>query len=517
MSERWAELFRQLPNFLGGHILLSLTALAVGLAVSVPLGIVVSRGRKRAELTLAVAGIVQTVPSLALLALMVLVLGMIGFEPAFVALTLYSILPILAGTITGLRGVDPTLTEAARGLGMNERQMLFGVQLPLAAPVIISGIRTATVMVVGTATLVSPVGGRSLGNYIFQGLESLNYESVAFGCILVAALAIVLDQLVHLFELASRRRSRRLAWLAGVGLLLVLATGVYPLFGRYLGSGARWAYIGSGSFTEQHILSEVIQQRLEPAGFRADKRLSMSEGIQFLALREGELDCMVNYTGNIWTLIMREKETKERAVVLAEVTRYLDREWGVACLPLGFDNSYAFAMRRDDAARRGIRSIDQLREQAPGLRLASDAQFLGRPEWSKVRDTYGLAFTDTRSMDQGLMYESLAAGEVDVITAYTCDGRIGAYDLVLLEDPERVFPPYDAVLLISPRAKERPGFLAALEPLRNAIGQEAMRHANHRVDVEKWTYPQAAAELLLQKRGARLLRSEAGGRPAGDG
>src|SRR5262249_37329224 len=171
MNEQLAELFQQLPGFLGGHLLLSLAALVVGLGLSLPLGIITSRKPKLAEFTLGLAGVIQTVPSLALLAFMVLLLGgLIGFTPAFIALTMYSILPILANTIIGIRGVDPALIEAARGLGMSERQMLFRVQLPLAAPVIIAGIRTATVLVVGTATLVSPVGGKSLGNYIFQGL-----------------------------------------------------------------------------------------------------------------------------------------------------------------------------------------------------------------------------------------------------------------------------------------------------------------------------------------------------------
>ena len=228
MDERLGELFKQLPDFLGGHMLLSLAALAAGLAISLPLGIAASRRPRFAELTLAVAGIIQTVPSLALLAVMVVALGMIGFVPAFAALTLYSILPILANTIAGLRGVDPALTEAARGLGMSERQILFRVELPLAAPVIISGIRTATVLVVGTATLVTPVGGRSLGNYIFQGLESLDHGSVVFGCVLAAMLSVVLDQLIRLLEIAARRRSRRLAVWGGVGLAWCSRSGCTP-------------------------------------------------------------------------------------------------------------------------------------------------------------------------------------------------------------------------------------------------------------------------------------------------
>ncbi|HZY86119.1 MAG TPA: ABC transporter permease, partial [Gemmataceae bacterium] len=212
MTEQLTELCKDLPGYLGGHLSLSASALAVGLAVSLPLGVLASRRPKLSELALGMAGVVQTVPSLALLALMVPLLGgMIGFAPAFLALVLYSVLPILANTVIGLRGVDPVLTEAARGLGMSDRQMLLRVQLPLAAPVLIAGVRTATVLVVGTATLATPVGEATLGNYIFQGLETRDHLSTVFGCVAAAVLAVVLDQLIRLLEAAARRRSRALA------------------------------------------------------------------------------------------------------------------------------------------------------------------------------------------------------------------------------------------------------------------------------------------------------------------
>ena len=144
-----------------------------------------SRRPQLAEWILGAAGVIQTVPSLALLALMVPLLdGMIGFWPALLALVLYSILPILANTVVGIRGVEPALIEAARGLGMSDWQMLVRVELPLAAPVILGGVRTATVLVVGTVTLVTTVGGASLGNYIFSGLESFNDLWTIFGCVL---------------------------------------------------------------------------------------------------------------------------------------------------------------------------------------------------------------------------------------------------------------------------------------------------------------------------------------------
>jgi osmoprotectant transport system permease protein len=503
VTDQLAECIRELPDFLGGHLLLSLAGLSVGLVISLPLGLLASGRPRLAELALGVSGVVQTVPSLALLVLMVPLLGgAIGFLPAFVALTLYSVLPILANTVVGIRGVDPNLIEAARGLGMTDRQMLFRVQLPLAVPVIISGIRTATVLVVGTATLVTPVGGLSLGNYIFGGLETLNYVVTVFGCLLAALLAIVLDQLIRLLETAARRRNRPRLLAGAAGLTLVLAGGLYgPLAARF---APRPQVVASAPFTEQHILSEVLRSKLEAAGFAVDQRRGMSEGVQFLALRLGKIDGCVNYTGNIWAILMKRRDAATREAVYEEVRRYLQEEYGVCCLgKLGFENAYALAMRPDRA--RAILggdpagwTLSRLAEAARRRRLtlAADLQFFTRPEWPKVRNAYGLFFHETREMDPGLMYQAVAEGKVDVICAYTSDGRIDAYGLVLLSDPRRVFPPYDAVLLASPAAAGRPGFLEALMPLVGAVNQETMRRANYRVDMEHWTPLRAAREMV---------------------
>jgi osmoprotectant transport system permease protein len=498
MREQLAELFAELPAFLGGHMLLSLAALAVGLAISLPLGILASRRPKLAEVTLSVAGIIQTVPSLALLALMVPLLGgMIGFGPAFVALTLYSFLPILANTVVGIKGVDPVLTEAARGLGMSDRQMLLRVQLPLAAPVIIGGIRTATVLVVGTATLATPVGETTLGNYIFQGLETRNHVGTVFGCVFAALLAVVMDQLVHLLEMAARRRSRALAWTGSVGLLLVLGGGLYGPISHLFASQTERIVIGSGPFTEQHILSEVLAGKLQAAGFAVDKRKGMGETIQFEALCRSQVDCCVDYSGSIWAIVMRRTETADRQTTLDEATAFLRDRYGIVCLgSLGFEDAYALAMRRQQAEDLGIRSLADLVPHASGMKIGGDHQFFGRPEWIQVRDSYGLRFGRTVAMDPTLMYEAAVRGSVDVISAYTSDGRILAFDLMILPDPKQAFPPYDAILLLSPKAAQRPGLIEALRPLVGAIDLDRMRQANKRVDVDNQSPARAAEELL---------------------
>lgn len=500
MNPALLELLEDLPSYLGGHLLLSLAALTVGLAVSVPLGIAVSRRPRLAEWALAIAGVIQTVPSLALLALMVPLLGgTIGFAPAFVAMTLYSFLPILANTVIGIKGVDPALTEAARGLGMSDRQMLLRVQLPLAAPVILSGIRTATVLVVGTATLATPVGETTLGNYIFAGLNTRDHVATVFGCVCAALLAVVLDQLVHLLEMAARRRSRGLAWIGAVGLLLVLGGGLYDPVHRLLRPPANPAIVGSADYTEQHILSEVLKRHLQSAGFAVEQRKGMGETIEFDSLRAGEIDCYVDYSGNIWTTLMKRKDFKDRQTVLSEITDYLQARHGVTCLgSLGFEDAYALAMPRRRARELNVRTLADLAEQAPALTIAGDLQFFRRPEWSTVRQTYGLTFRETKPMDPTLMYSAVAgrSPSVDVICAYTSDGRIAAHDLLILDDPRHAFPPYDAVLLVSPKAVNKPGFVEALRRLVGAVDVDMMREANRQVDVDGRRPRQVGVDLL---------------------
>ena len=511
-SEHLPDLLHGLPRYLGGHMALSLSALAVGLLISIPLGIAGSRRPKLAECSLAVAGVIQTVPTLALLALMVLLLqGQIGFRPSFLALLFYSILPILANTIAGIRGVEPALVEAARGLGMTNGQLLCRVQLPLAAPMIIAGVRTATVLVVGTAVLVTPVGGRSLGNYIFSGMESLNYAETFFGCILGALLAVILDQLIHLLETAARRRSRARAWVAAAGLILVVAGSLcYPTL-RFLDSRMNSARIASGSFTEQHILNELISLHIAQAQppFHPDQRRGMSEGMQLKGLFHSQIDCIVYYSGNYWTLVMKENEFVKPAVMEARIKEHL-KNYGVHYVGrLGFENAYAFAMpksTRRPVEFRNIHTVDDLAQYAADaaqrnkrpLSIGGDMQFFGRPEWLNVKQVYQLqdAWFKTVAMDPTRMYDAVDKGEVDLIVAYSSDGRIPRYELEILTDSLEALPRYDAILLVSQRGAAKPGLVASLEQLVGKITLEDMQNANRDVDLEKRPVREVAAELL---------------------
>ncbi|MDJ0522051.1 MAG: ABC transporter permease/substrate-binding protein, partial [Planctomycetota bacterium] len=380
MSRSFAELLAQLPDLLGGHLVLSVGALVVGIVVSIPLGAIATRRAGLRGPLLTVAGLIQTVPALALLALMVPLLGgRIGFLPAFLALTLYSVLPMLRNTVTGILDVDRAVTEAARGVGMTDRQSLLRVELPLAAPVIIAGIRTATVWVVGMATLATPVGAPSLGQYIFLGLQTRNWGAVLFGCAAAALLAIVLDQLIRALEHAARTRNRSLRVGALGALAAIVIAGVAPFALERVGSSSalpgagdesgerappfdgRTLTVGTKGFTEQYILGDLLRRQLEDHGAVVESKPNLGSTVLFDALREDTVDVCVDYTGTIWTTVMKRAEPVARVPMQIDMAAYLKDEHGVITLgALGFENAYCLAMRRDRARELGVRTIADL-------------------------------------------------------------------------------------------------------------------------------------------------------------
>ena len=488
-----------LPVTLGHHLLLSLSALLTGIFICFPLAILISRVKGLQWPALTFASIVQTIPGLALLALMVPLLGQIGFLPAFIALVLYSMLPILHNTVTGILGVDRSVIEAARGIGMTSTQQLLKVELPLAAPVIIAGVRTSAVWVVGTATLATPVGATSLGNYIFSGLQTQNATAVLVGCVAAAALAIMLDQLIRLLESSARQHSRGSGMIAGIGLLLLLLAGFAPLMlqkGNTQNGGLAPIVVGAKTFTEQYVLAEFLTLALKQAGLPAVSKTSLGSTILFEALAAGEVDCYVDYSGTIWANIMKRSDIPPRAVLLEQMTRWLHEKRQVRLLgPLGFENTYALAVSKETSLKHRISSLEELSGHASAFRIGSDYEFFSRPEWFALKKSYGLQFAEQRTFDPSLMYAAIRAGSVDVISAYSTDGRLAAYNLVVLQDPHGALPPYDAVLLLAPATANRPDVIAALTPLVGTITDETMREANKMVDLERKSVAEAAAFL----------------------
>jgi len=496
-----------LPAYLSQHLLLSITALAAGIALSLPLAILVIPRQKSRALVLMVAAAVQTIPSLALLALMVPLLRRIGFLPAVIALIVYSILPILRNVVTGIQGVDAKLIEAGRGLGMTRNQILTKVQIPLAMPVIIAGIRTATVWVVGITTLSTPVGATSLGNYIFSGLQTQNYSAVLVGCVSAAGLALVLDGLIRFVEIAAARRSRNLIGISSLLVVVVLSAGLWPvLISAFRSDDRPQAVIGAKTFTEQYILAALIGDRLTAAGFQSRTLESLGSTVVFDALIAGRVDTYVDYTGTIWANYMHRQDNPGRERIYSEVTTWLRDTYAVdVAARLGFENAYALAMTTERATELRVADIDALTLHASGLKIGGDYEFFARPEWTALQSRYGLQFAEQRSMDPTIMYSAVASGEVDVIAAFSTDGRIAAFDLVVLDDSRAALPPYDAVVLTAPGAELRlPGLRNILAPLDGSIDAALMRSANKHVDLDGGTIRQAA-ELI--ERSSSALKS----------
>ena len=515
-----SEQLTLLPGYLTAHLQLTLLALLCGAAVSLPLGVAVTRVRWLEQPALGVAGVIQTIPSLALLAVMVPLLAFlrlqsIGFLPAFIGLTLYGVLPMLRNTVTGIGGVDPALKDAARAVGMTPAQQLRRVELPLAMPVIVAGIRTATVWTVGIATLSTPVGATSLGNYIFSGLQTRNYAAVLVGCVAAAALALVLDGLVHALEIGVRtRRRRRVGIVVGAMAALYLYTGL-TLAAALLPRSSRPVTIGAKGFTEQYILSHLLGQWVgRETGRSTSQMQSLGSMVAFDALAAGDIDVYVDYSGTLWANVLgRTTVGLDRATVLAEVSTFLADAHGIGLVAtLGFENAYAVAVRARDAEAMGLTDISDLIPLAPGLSMGGDYEFFSRPEWVSIRDTYGLAFEEQRTMDPALMYQAVAEGAVDVISAFTTDGRITAYDLRVLEDDRAAIPPYDAVVLVSARlAREWPDVIAALARLDGAIDVDAMRRMNLEVD-EHGAIPSTVAANYIRGLAKSRARPAAGER-----
>ncbi|HTV19173.1 MAG TPA: ABC transporter permease/substrate-binding protein, partial [Polyangiaceae bacterium] len=480
----------ELPALLSGHA--SITALGAGVAVllGVPLGVLAARRPRLRAAVLGVAGVVQTIPGLALLALMVPLLGAFGFWPALVALVLYAMLPILRNTVTGITGVDAAVLEAADGMGMTPRQRLFGVELPLALPVILAGIRTAVVWTVGMATLSTPVGQPSLGSFIFAGLQTRDSGAVLVGCAAAAALAIGLDVALGALQasLEQRRQGRLSIALGALALTLSACVFAPVLFGgperaivaaRPGSAGVTPAssattpsaahapaasspraptsatsspaalgtlHIGAKTFTEQYVLARLIAARLEHAGFAVERHESLGSNVAFDALRQGDIDVYVEYTGTIWSSYMKRDAPLSSWRMLAATSAWLAETHGVRLLgALGFENAYCLAMRRDRAEALGVTTLADLARRGAGVSLGTDYEFQKRSERTRLEATYPLTFGRMVSFDPSFLYAAVERREVDVITAFSSDGRIDELGLVVLSDPEHAFPPYDAV------------------------------------------------------------------------
>jgi len=470
---------------LGEHVVLVLASTAMAAAIGVPLGVVAARRPSIAKPIVAFANLAQTIPSLALFGFLIPLplIGGIGTRTALVALTLYAVLPVLRGTVTGIQGVPATVIECAVAMGLTPAQVLRQVEWPLALPSIISGLRVAVVIGVGTATIASAIGAGGLGDYIFRGLAMVDSTVILAGAVPAAMLALLCDGALALAgRLANpRRRSPRVAAALAVLVIAVAATAVWAagLANR------RDVIVGSKNFTEQIVLGELIAQAMERGGLSVERRFNLGgTAIAHQALVSGGIDAYVEYSGTSLTAIFDQPASTDAQAVFSQIRdRYA--ALGIAAMPrLGYDNTFAILVRAGDARRLGLRTIGDL-NRFTGARAGFGYEFLERPDGFKgLASAYGLRFEgQPRTMDLNLIYRAVAAGEIDVTAGDMTSGQIAALDLVVLDDDRRYFPVYEAVPLVrSALLLRHPEAAAALRRLDGAISGAEMRRMNHAVD-----------------------------------
>lgn len=511
MSDQWTAAFSRVPQLLAAHVQLSFAALALAMIICLPLAIWAVRSPRLAGILLAIASLIQTIPGLALLALFYpILLGLaaltgiefsaFGFLPALLALTLYALLPILRNAVTGLTGVDPAASEAADGLGMTRSQKLYLVEAPLAAPTIMAGIRTAAVWTIGAATLSTTVGQPSLGDMIFAGLQTQNWSLVLVGCLFSAALAITVDLMLGLIEKAISERRRILAAIAISVILAGLLIAIVPMSRQ----SDKLVTIGAKNFSEQYILARLIGLRLQRAGYEVRYRDGLGSAVVFQALANGDIDVYVDYSGTIWTNEMKRGDLVPGKQMVDEIGQWSAQKFKVKLLGgLGFENTYAFTVRPEVAENLDLATLDDLARVSGDLRFGTDLEFLERPEWAAIQTAYPLRFKEARPFSPTLMYPALTSGEVDVISAFSSDGRIAANRLVVLADEKGAIPAYQAILMVTGKYAEDERFNAAIKPLVGKITVAKMREANYMVDRENdKKSPLAAAQWLDQQLGS---------------
>jgi osmoprotectant transport system permease protein len=501
----WLANRHELAALVGEHVLLVALSTAVAAALAIPLGIAAARRPRLASPLVGVANIVQTIPSLAMFGFLLPVplIGGVGARAALVVLVLYALLPIVRSTIVGIAGIDKAIREAGVAMGMTDAQLLRQVELPLALPSIVAGLRVAAVVGVGSATIAAAIGAGGLGQYIYRGLSMVDSTVILAGAIPAAALALLVDGALLWLErlLSPRRRAggRRVALPVAAALAVLAVGGAAALAAGSSGI----IVVGSKNFTEQLILGEIVAQQIErETGLSVRRRLNLGGTlICDRALRNGDIDVYVEYTGTALTAVFNQPPARDPAAVMRTVrAHYADT--GRALLPaLGFNNTFAILVRGADARELGLRTIDDVARVAPRWRAGFGYEFLERPDgYQGLARAYGLTFrAPPQVMDLTLSYRALAAGQVDLIAGDATAGLIASLDLVELADNRRYFPPYDAVPVAhAARLLRYPQVQQALTALAGRISAADMRAMNLAADARRES-PAAIARGFLDR------------------
>lgn len=501
----------QILSLLLDHI--QLTCLAVGLAIviGVPLGLLISYTKGLNKLVLGIASVIQAVPSMALLGFAIPFLG-IGVLPSVIVVVLYSLLPIVKNTFTGIQGISPELMESAKGIGLTKPEILFKVQIPLALPVMMAGIRISAVTAVGLMTMAAFIGGGGLGYLVFSGISTVNNAQILAGAIPACLLALLVDFLLGQVEKfvtpvsqrnadSKKRRTHQKILLAACGVLLagLLAfSGIRSMVGTPTGDTI---VVGGKNYTEQRLLCELASQAIEAKTDLTVQRKSNLGGTQVLfnAMKSGEVDAYIEYTGTAYTETLGHPPVSDVETVFETVREEFQDQYHLVVLDqMAFNNTYTLAVLPAYAQAHQLQTISDLTKINGQVRISPTLEFMNREDGLPgLKKAYGLQFAEEIGIDGSPRYTAIMSGESDVIDAFSTDGLLRKFDLTVLEDDQDFFPPYYPVPVIREEIYEMyPELKAVFDELGPLLTEEAMQEMNYQIDELQRTEREVAQEFL---------------------
>lgn len=480
------------------HLEISLISLLIAIFIAIPLAIFLSNRKKANEAILQLTGIFQTIPSLALLGLFIPIMG-IGKTPAITALVIYAIFPIYQATVTGLSEIDPSLEEAATAFGMTKWEKLKKYKLSLAMPIIMSGVRTSAIMIIGTATLAALVGAGGLGSFILLGIDRNNSSLILIGAISSALLALLFGALIKLLQNKKPKT---------ILISLILATLLTLLSLTPFGAKSPKKLVAAGKLgAEPEILINMYKELIEE---NTDIEVELKPNFgktSFLyeALKSGSVDIYPEFTGTITSSLLNDDigEISNDPTEVYELARDKIYEQDKLSLlkPSEFQNTYAIAVREDFAKENNLEKVSDLKNVEDSAVAGFTLEFNDREDGNRgLKSLYNLDL-DVKTMEPALRYTAIANGSIDITDVYSTDSQIITNKLKVLEDDKKLFPPYQAApLLRSETLEEYPELEEILGKLAGKINSDEMTKMNYMVDVEGKSANEVAREFLIKEK-----------------
>lgn len=503
--------YEQILNLIGQHLYLSVFSVLIAIVIGIPLGILISREPKLSKPIIGTTNVIQAVPSLALLGFLIPFIG-IGSTPAIVMVVLYSLLPIVKNTYTGLTNIDADILEAAKGIGLTKSQTMRKVQLPLAFPMIMAGIRISAVTAVGLMTIAAFVGAGGLGYLVFSGVQTVDNYMILAGAIPACILALLIDFVVGKLESSlsytnkqksdSKVGKKAKKLIIGFASIILVIAGALTIYSK--ANAADKIVIGSKNFSEQLILGNMLADLIEnKTDIEVERKLNLGGSqVAFSALNNGDIDVYVEYTGTGLVNILNQSPQSDPDKVYNYVQKEFNEKYGIELLkPLGFNNTYALAVRPDTAEQYNLETISDLAKVSNNLIMGPTIEFPNREDGLiGLEKTYNMGFKEVKAVDGGLRYTALDNHKSDVIDAFSTDGLLEEFGLKVLKDDKSFFPPYYAVPIVKEETlKEHPELEDALNYLAGKLTDEKMRKLNYKVDSLKESPAKVAKEFLEEE------------------